>query len=131
MPDGLHSCSQIVWNYELYNPSGLYESVYGRKRMEQNYLKINELKEGYLYRIRARNAKFGIWIKEVKGFIISRHKFGYNYLFIEYHYDTGPPFGTVFPIEEIEKVPIYIPRDWFKEDNNDLLKYLNKKGNEL
>jgi hypothetical protein len=88
-----------------------------------------ELKGGYLYRIDARNARFGIWIPKLKGFIISRFKFGANYLFVEYHYDTGPPFGTVLPLKEVEKVPLYIPRDW-DENDEDLLGYLNKKKTE-
>lgn len=87
------------------------ESDYG-------YLKIEELKEGWCYRILARNAHIGIWKTKEKGFIISRKKLGNNYLFIEYHWDSGNlstveingvkreiKFGTVKPFFAIEKAP--------------------------
>ena len=73
-----------------------------------NYLKIDELKDGHAYYIHARNANIGIWSKTRKAFTISRHKFGNNYLFDEFHWDTGAPHGTVKPEKEIEKSP-YIP----------------------
>jgi hypothetical protein len=73
--------------------------------MNQNYIKIPDLKPGYLYQIRARNSRFGIWLPSKLGFMISREKFGYVYPFIEYHYDIGAPFGTVKPLEEIEQSP--------------------------
>jgi len=71
----------------------------------KEYLKIPELKDGYLYRIRARNGAFGVWVEQVKGFVLSRVKLGANFLFTEFHCDTGVPFGTVFPLLEIEKSP--------------------------
>ena len=103
------------------------------------YLKIPELKDGYTYKINARNASFGIWRKSKNSFIISRWKFGANYIFEEYHYDTGAPFGTVNPLEEIEKSP-FVPekdteriftskdgREYFHiEKENEILKYLNR-----
>ena len=76
----------------------LYES-------EGGYLKIETLKSEWSYRILARNAHIGIWVPEKKGFIIPRWKFGKNYLFTEFHWDTGPPFGTVKPFFEIERSP--------------------------
>ncbi len=66
------------------------------------YLKIDQLKDDYLYKIRARNANYGIWISQRKSFIISRVKFGNNFLFEEYHWDCEA-FATVQPLEEIEK----------------------------
>lgn len=79
------------------------------------YIKIEDMKHGYLYRIHARNARYGIWNEEHKSFIISRVKFVDNYLFEEYHWDTGAPYGTARPLEELEKAP-----------TTDVLEYLNK-----
>ena len=69
------------------------------------YIKIEDLKPGWLYRIAARNSSHGIWLPQRNAFLISRVKFYDNYLFEEYHYDTGAPFGTVKPLEEIEQSP--------------------------
>ena len=99
------------------------------------YLKIPELKDGYTYRVSARNASFGIWRKSKNSFIISRWKFGANYIFEEYHYDTGAPFGTVNPLEEIEKSPFVPEKDtekiftdthFYIEKEDEILEYLNK-----
>lgn len=70
-----------------------------------DYLKVNELRDGYLYRIAARNASCGIWTKRHGGFVISRNKFGSNYLFIEYHWDVCKWHGTVKPFNLLEKAP--------------------------
>jgi hypothetical protein len=36
----------------------------------------------------------------VTGFIGIREKFNHEYLFTEYHYDTGAPYGTVHSVED-------------------------------
>ena len=95
------------------------------------YLKINELKNGYLYRIRARNAKFGIWVESTGLFIISREKFDYNYLFEEFHYDLDKHFGTAKPLQVIEKTAfeekdLHPEKDKMKySKEEEMLKYLN------
>lgn len=66
---------------------------------------MSECKDGFLYRIKARNAGFGIYSEEEKGFIISRIKFTSNFLFTEYHWDTGAPYGTVKPLEDMGEAP--------------------------
>lgn len=95
------------------------------KNME--YLKIDQLKDGYLYKIMARNAGYGIWSSDREGFIISRIKFGDNFVFVEHHWDSKE-WPTAKPIEEIEKSP------FDKEELNHpidtkvskrILKYLN------
>lgn len=92
-----------------------------------NYIKLDNLKDGYTYTIDARNASVGIYLKKNKSFLISRIKFSDNYLFEEYHWDTGEPFGTVKPIEEIEKAPFEFELDQRIEDEQEqqVLKYLN------
>ena len=65
---------------------------------------MDDLKDGYLYKIIARNASYGIWRAETQGFTISRIKFGSNFVFEEHHYDCEA-FATAQPLEEIEKSP--------------------------
>ena len=103
----------------------------------KDYINMEDLKDGYLYRIIGRNAQYGIWKSKTKGFIISRIKFGNNYTFEEYHYDCEA-FATAQPIKEIEKSPFnpkdlhneYFEKDgvkYFQFKNEDaVLKYLNK-----
>ena len=74
-----------------------------------------------MYLIDARNAFIGIYSKKEKAFTISRHKFGRNYLFDEYHWDIGAPFGTVHPLKEVGQAPK------FKSDNRKLV-WLNIKS---
>lgn len=66
---------------------------------------LDQCEHGYLYRIRSRNLMTGVFNKESNGFIGIREKFGNEYLFTEYHWDTGAPFGTVHPVEKLAKVP--------------------------
>ena len=72
---------------------------------EQAYIEIPDLIPGYLYKIHARNARFGIWIPQRFGFLISRMKFRSNYLFEEIHYDASEMFGTARPLAEMEQSP--------------------------
>jgi|WetSurSiteA1Bulk_404760.scaffolds.fasta_scaffold00918_6 hypothetical protein len=103
-----------------------------------SYLKISELKEGYLYKIKARNAHFGIWNPKVNAFEISRHKFGNNFVFKEYHIDCQD-YNTATPLKEIEKSPftledfkLVIQKDKEGEEfsgylkEKEILDYLNK-----
>lgn len=55
---------------------------------------MGECVKGRVYEIRCRNLLFGVYDGE-GGFIGIRTKFGSRYLFTEYHWDKGPPFGTV------------------------------------
>jgi len=60
---------------------------------------LDKCKARYLYRIRARNFDLGVYDGN-EGFIGIRTKFGSRYLFTEYHWDQGPPYGTVCPLRE-------------------------------
>jgi len=90
------------------------------------YLKISELKNGYVYKIESRNAFYGVWIKSKKAFIISRWKFQRNYLTLEYHWDFNDIVGTVKPIRVLEKFPSEL-KDYSVEDtqNSEILDYLD------
>jgi len=91
---------------------------------EIEYIKIPDLKDGYLYRISAGNASYGIWRKEMKGFFISRTKWGLNFLDKEFHWDFAF-FPTVRPLEEIEKAEVDF------KDEKTMLTYLNKFEDKL
>ncbi len=75
-----------------------------------SYLSIDRCREGHLYRILARNGLVGIFRRNNEPkfnaiFLLPRNKFGRDYVFPEYHWDCGEPFGTAKPLEELEKVP--------------------------
>lgn len=85
--------------------------------------------DGNVYKIRARNGSFGIFVRgksDPKAFVqgnnaftLSRWKLGSNYLFDEFHWDMGIPFGTVKPLEDLGPAPIF-------KDDDEKLKYLNE-----
>jgi hypothetical protein len=71
---------------------------------KKNYISLDQCIKGNLYRIDSRNLILGIFDGKT-GFIGIRAKFGNKYLFTEYHWDQGPPFGTVQPKEDLGLVP--------------------------
>lgn len=86
--------------------------------------KMTDCKERYLYRIHSRNLKLGVF--HSKGaFLGIREKFGSRYLFDEYHWDQGPPFGTVKPLQELNRVPDEVGA--IERDNEELFKYLERE----
>lgn len=90
---------------------------------EKEHIPMDRCKEGFLYIIDARNSNLGIYNEANKSFTISRYKFGSNFLFDEFHWDTNPPFGTVRPLKEIMKVPVM--------SDEEKLAFLNAKWVEL
>jgi len=103
------------------------------------YIPMEDLIPYFYYRIHARNAEFGIWIPYQKGFYIRRQKFGDYFGFIEYHWDTGPPYGTVKPLKQLEDT-LFTEEDfdigngekgWHGEKNYyGIMKYLREKPDE-
>jgi len=89
----------------------------------KNWIPIDKCEDGRLYQICARNASYGIYRASEKGFEISRFKFGDNYTFTEYHWDTGAPYGTVKPMKKLEEAPEL-------KTEAEKLEYLNKKAEE-
>jgi len=71
-----------------------------------DHIPLGQCRHGYTYRIRSRNLSVGVFNKETRGFVGLREKFRSVFLFTEFHYDTGAPFGTVWPIVEIEQCPL-------------------------
>lgn len=93
-------------------------------------IKLEDLKDGYVYEIKSRNAHYGIWYNGIKAFLISREKFGDIYLFYEFYKDMENKYGTAFPINEIEKVPFEsLPtyKDIFEVKRVDIISYLREK----
>lgn len=87
-------------------------------------------KHSYLYKIFSRNLRLGVFNAQSKGFIGIRTKFGYRYLFTEYHYDFGAPFGTVNPKKELEECPYYPYEEIENQPNIELFKWLEQKEKE-
>ncbi len=78
---------------------------------------IKDCQHGHLYRIYSRNLNLGVYRKDDKGFVGIRLKMGRRYLFAEFHWDTGPPFGTANPLELIVKCPIEdLTEGYYDED---------------
>jgi len=68
------------------------------------YLPPHDLKAGYLYRLVARNARWGIWMGIERGyFLIRRYKFGQIFFCTETHYDLDPHYGTAQPLCEMKR----------------------------
>jgi hypothetical protein len=83
-----------------------------------DYISLEKCKDGFVYKILARNGTVGVFNKVDSSFTLSRHKFSSNFLFDEFHWDTGEPYGTVKPIKELEQAPVL-------HDENQKLCYLN------
>jgi hypothetical protein len=95
-------------------------------RTPMQHIKAEDCKDGGLYRIWSRNLRFGVYRKETRGFVGIREKFGHLYLFEEYHWDNGPPFGTVKPREFLEDCTVqpiscHLEKPESKFENNKVL----------
>jgi hypothetical protein len=96
------------------------------------FIPLEECVHGGVYKLYCRNLAYGIFNQKDNGFIGIRTKFGHQYLFTEYHHDTGPPYGTVKPIEFVEQSPFEgddVVAQFFSEtcfcDNEKIRKYLD------
>jgi hypothetical protein len=58
---------------------------------------ISECVPRRLYRLKCRNLTLGVYDGN-QGFIGIREKFSSKFLFTEYHWDQGPPYGTVYGV---------------------------------
>lgn len=66
--------------------------------MQQPYITKNECLHRHVYHINSRNLRLGIYNEANGGFYGIRTKFGDKFIFCEYHWDNGPPYGTVKPL---------------------------------
>lgn len=83
----------------------------------EDYIPLENCCNRFVYRIHSRNLAVGVYSVERRGFIGIREKFDWRYLFTEYHWDTGPPFGTVRPIRYLCILPaqIDLTESWIKK----------------
>ena len=65
------------------------------------YLPIDQLEDSCADLVHARNNYIGIWRASDSAFVILREKLGRLFLFPEFHWDTGEPFGTAKPFVKI------------------------------
>jgi hypothetical protein len=86
-------------------------------RPRDNYIPRDKCKKGYLYKVTSRNFHYGVF-DGGEGFIGIREKSGARYLCVEFHFDYGGSFGTVFPMEELQSIP----------DNIEPCEYLTNEG---
>lgn len=68
-------------------------------KSNNKYIAKADLVPGRTYKVQARNFFTGMWDGNV--FHGLRYKFGSWFVDREYHYDDGPPSGTVKPIQKI------------------------------
>jgi hypothetical protein len=95
-----------------------------------NYISLDQCKSGYLYRIFSRNLSFGVFIEKTAGFIGIRQKFGYEYLFVEYHRDLNNRCATVSPKEELCQSP-FTEKDIFDDSKeSEIFNWLKDKEKE-
>ena len=69
-------------------------------RGREEYVKKEDLKVGKRYEVDARNFSTAVWTGYA--FVGKRTKFGMVFDDEEFHWDDGPPHGTVKPIKELE-----------------------------
>jgi hypothetical protein len=87
--------------------------------MPEPRISESELIDGGFYRVEARNFNRAVYVKSWRCFIGVRFKFETEYLFTEFDYETGPPCGTVFPIEFLEHCPVRpIAERLFEDDSS-------------
>ena len=70
-----------------------------------SYIALDDCSHRWLYLVKCRNFQLGVFNKDFDCFIGIREKFGNEFLFPEYHWDTGEPFGTAQPYGPLEELP--------------------------
>ena len=92
-----------------------------------DYLGMVNLMDQHSYKIYARNAYAGVWVKSKNAFLISRFKVGPRpYISFEFHWDASEPYGTVKPLELIEKCPFEVKQNYSDIEAEEILQYLEK-----
>lgn len=80
---------------------------------------LNECVDRGIYLINSRNLRIGVYVATRQAFIGIRKKFGDRYLFAEFHYECGPPYGTVRPQTLLAAMPengIQLVEGWQEDD---------------
>lgn len=99
------------------------------------WIPVNDCQHGGLYLIESRNLWLGVYCAEQQGFIGIREKFSDRFLFVENHWDCGPPCGTAKPMEFLELYPFEDVTDgwrtegrWGWKENDTMFSWLENKG---
>lgn len=76
----------MLWAMPYPHPNSQesFEHYRGLQESSQ-YLPIDQLEDGCIYLIHARNSYIGIWRASERGFTLVREKFGRRFLFTEFH----------------------------------------------
>lgn len=106
---------------------------------------IAELVPRGVYRLHSRNLLVGVWDGGT-GFIGIREKFHDEYLFKEFHWEQGSPYGTAKPLELLTTLPEDIeikehtptictacrkPAHWNKNEDNEFGKWFHTEDGTL
>lgn len=75
------------------------------------HIPLKDCVHGHVYAISSRNLIYGVFDKTTDSFTGIREKFGNEYLFAEYHWDQGPPYGTVTPTKDVGMLPKDVTTD--------------------
>jgi hypothetical protein len=114
-----YKANTIIPQYQSLNQDDYDESEYWYKPWSRILEK--DLKDRYIYRIRARNSSIGVYNQKYRSFTLPRYKIDSWFLFDEYDFATGPPYGTAVPYEEIQRMS-----DTFYVHKKSKLNYLKK-----
>ena len=68
---------------------------------------VEKCRHGYLYAVKARNFKVGVFDETCDAFVGVRTKFADSFLEREFHCDQGAPFGSAYPLKELKPVPVF------------------------
>lgn len=92
-------------------------------RPKADQIPLDELEHGRVYKVRSRNLVVGVWNAPSRGFLGIREKFGNRFLFQEFHYDNGPPFGTAWAVQA-SNIVTTVPEKYWKPADGDALRTL-------
>lgn len=99
------------------------------------YIELDECIHGHLYKLHCRNLSIGIFNYKNSCFVGIRRKFIDEFLDIEYHYDTGAPYGTAKPILYLGSTSFEIninnPGIVTSKQYNEIFNYLKEKEEEI
>lgn len=125
-------------NYQASYLKAETNSASDKMRNLPERIPIHQCRNGWLYRLYSRNLNLGVYRKADQGFVGIRHKFGARFLFTEFHWDTGPPFGTANPLEAICECPIECLNEMLYEQQEEkhvenllLFQWIEQQGSRL
>ena len=67
------------------------------------WIPIEQCYHRRLYLVDARNFRIAVYSAENRSFFGIRTKWKRRYVDLEYHWDTGGPYGTAKPLEDLEE----------------------------